>query len=214
MVCTVFPLPNLTISFEISLTFTFEKLKLCGLNAFLIADTLGCLRNSITAFKAGWEMDSNEKLISLSYGIFKCFTTLEKSAFSNLAFSSSLVITLSSSTNINITFQKILPCLTEEILLYSRTSITSFSFFSFSQKIYREIMSLVVTDSIILCSICKKLVSWVSQFSVSINKFFVHEWHIVSSQVFFLARCKYVKGIDRYFQESVNDITTIIEIFQ
>ena len=159
MVCIVFPLPNLTISFETSLTLTFEKLKLCGLNAFLIADTLGCLRNSITAFKAGWEMDSNEKLISLSYEIFKCFTTLEKSEFSNLAFSSSLVIILSSSTYINITFQKILPCLTEEVLLYSRTSITSFSFFSFSQKIYREIMLLVVTDSIILRFIGKKLVS-------------------------------------------------------
>ena len=104
-------------------------------------------------------MDSNEKLISLSYEIFKCFTTLEKSEFSNLAFSSSLVIILSSSTYINITFQKILPCLTEEVLLYSRTSITSFSFFSFSQKIYREIMLLVVTDSIILRFIGKKLVS-------------------------------------------------------
>ena len=75
-------------------------------------------------------------------------------------------------------------------------------------------MLLVVTDSIILCSICKKLVSWVSQFSVSINEFFVYEWHIVSSQVFFLAGCKYVKGINRYFQEFVNDITTITEIFQ
>ena len=72
-----FLLPNLLISFKISSTLTFKKLKLCGSNAFLITDTLGWLRNFIIAFKAGWEMHSAEKSISLKSGIFKCFATLE-----------------------------------------------------------------------------------------------------------------------------------------
>ena len=75
-------------------------------------------------------------------------------------------------------------------------------------------MLLIVTDSIILCSIFKKPVSQVSPFSVSINECFDHEWHIVSTQVFFLAESKYIKSIDRYLQEFVNDIATIIEVFQ
>ena len=44
-------------------------------------------------------MHSVEKSISLNSGIFKCFITLEKNEISVLAFSSSLVIILSSCTN-------------------------------------------------------------------------------------------------------------------
>ena len=39
--CFIFLLPNLLITFKTLSTFTFEKLNLCGLNAFLIVDTLG-----------------------------------------------------------------------------------------------------------------------------------------------------------------------------
>ena len=50
--CSVLPYSYL-ISFKTSSTLTFEKLKLCGLNAILIADTLGLLQNFIIAFKSG-----------------------------------------------------------------------------------------------------------------------------------------------------------------
>ena len=39
--CIAVLLPNLLIYFKTSSTLTFEKLKLCGLNEFLQADTLG-----------------------------------------------------------------------------------------------------------------------------------------------------------------------------
>ena len=65
-----------------------------------MAYKLGWLRNFIIDFKAGWEMHSAEKSISLNSGIFKCFTTLEKNEFNILAFSSSVVIILSSCTNV------------------------------------------------------------------------------------------------------------------
>ena len=45
-------------------------------------------------------MHYGEKSITLNSGIFKCFTTLEKNEFSILAFSSLLVIILSSHTNV------------------------------------------------------------------------------------------------------------------
>ena len=64
-----------------------------------MADTLGWLRNFIIAFKVGWKMHSAEKSKSLNSGIFKCLPTLEKNEFSILAFSSILVIILSSCTN-------------------------------------------------------------------------------------------------------------------
>ena len=96
VLCIAFLWSNLFISFRTSPTLTLEKLKLWGLNAFLIADTLGWFRNFITAFKAGWEMHSAEKSISLNSGIFKSFSKLEKNYFSVLASSSLLVIILSS----------------------------------------------------------------------------------------------------------------------
>ena len=65
VLCFAFLLPNF-LKLETSLTLTFEKLKLCALNAFLWADTLGLLPSFITAFKAGWEMHSAEKLIALN----------------------------------------------------------------------------------------------------------------------------------------------------
>ena len=72
MFCIVFLLPTLLISFKKSPTLTFEKLKLCGWNSFLKADTLGWLRKFITAFKVEWEMHSTEKLNFLNPEIFKC----------------------------------------------------------------------------------------------------------------------------------------------
>ena len=115
-----FLLPNLLITFKISSTLTFEKLKLCGLNAFLIAYKLGWLRNFFIAFKAGWEMHSAEKLISLNSAIFKCFTTLEKKKrISILASSSLLVIILSSCANVIFSDSTYLK---NEVLLFSRTS--------------------------------------------------------------------------------------------
>ena len=36
----------------------------CGLNVFLIADTLGWLRSCVIAFKDGWEISSAEKSVS------------------------------------------------------------------------------------------------------------------------------------------------------
>ena len=51
-------------------------------------------------FQAGWEMYSAEKSISLNSEIFNCFATLKIYEFNILAFSSALVIMLSSCTNI------------------------------------------------------------------------------------------------------------------
>ena len=53
LLCIAFLLPDLLISYKTLSTLTFEKLKLHGLNAFLIADTLGSLGNFIIALKAG-----------------------------------------------------------------------------------------------------------------------------------------------------------------
>ena len=84
--------------FKASSTLTFEKLEIYGLNAFLIADTLGWLRNLIIALKAGWEMHLIHK-VSTSR-IFKCFSTLEKNEPNILAFSPSVVVILPVCTNV------------------------------------------------------------------------------------------------------------------
>ena len=106
-------------------------------------------------------MHSVEKSISLNSGIFKCFITLEKNEISILAFSSSLVIILSSCTN---------AIFSEDFALSEKRDFTVFSepltvyhiflihnsviiFFKFFQKIYTEISSLAVIDSIYLCSL-------------------------------------------------------------
>ena len=38
--------------------------------------------------------------------------------------------------------------------------------------------------------------------------------NIVSTQVYFLEGCEYVKSINTYFQEFVNAIGSIMEVFQ
>ena len=121
---------NLLISLKTSSTLPFEKLKLCGLNAFLIAVTFGWLRNFIIAFKAGWEIYYAEKSMSLNSGIFRCFITLKNNEFNILSFSSSLVIILSSCTNV---------IFSEDFTLFEKRGFTVFrnlllhiTFFSFT----------------------------------------------------------------------------------
>ena len=69
--------------------------------------------------------------------------------------------------------------------LNSRNSLFKF----FSQKIYREITLLVVTDSISLCSIFKKFSSYFFSYFLLMNGILFPRKH------FFLGGCKYIKGI-------------------
>ena len=78
MLCITFPLLDLLISFKTSSTLTVEKPKACGLNKFLIANTLRGLHNFFIAFKEGLETNSDVKSKSLNPGTSKCFITLEK----------------------------------------------------------------------------------------------------------------------------------------
>ena len=48
-----FVLPNFLVSFEKASTLTCEKLRLCGLNAFLMGNTCGRLQNFVITFIAG-----------------------------------------------------------------------------------------------------------------------------------------------------------------
>ena len=61
---------------------TFEKLKLCGLNVFPMANTLRLLRNFIIAFKARWEMYSAEKS-NQNFRNFQLFYYVRKKINSN-----------------------------------------------------------------------------------------------------------------------------------
>ena len=128
VLCFAFLLPNFLIFFKTSLTLTFEKLKLCALNAFLWADTLGLLPSFITAFKAGWEMPSAEKLIALNsektnlvswrilyYYLFSLLTYIIK-------YFASMYLLL---------FRKILPYLTKRCCTVFQNLLLSIASFSF-----------------------------------------------------------------------------------
>ena len=78
VLCLAYLLPNLWILLKATSALTFEKLKLCGLNAFLMADTFGWLRNFIIAFKGGWEMHSAEKSNIFEFQNFQVFYYVRK----------------------------------------------------------------------------------------------------------------------------------------